>query len=162
MNAIPKMQSDADRITRVPMTDKSCRPKSLREVSVIAAQYDDSFDGLVREFMDEFYMHDGEMRDAIRDVPIGLDPVKDAYLAALAEHLATQYGLEYPAWANNADRFLHEPFFAGGLESLKAILLVESPAAFRRRMIFIDKDALTSPRMWRLDRLPIAIRSCAP
>lgn len=147
MNAIPKTQSEADRITRGTMADKSSRPKSLCEVSVIAAQYDGSFDGLVREFMDEFYMHEGEMRDSIRDEPIGLDPVKDAYLAALAEHLATQYGLEYPAWANGANRFLHEPFFAGGMESLKAILLVESPSAFRRRMIFIDKDALTSPRM---------------
>jgi hypothetical protein len=119
----------------------------LREVSVIAAQHDGSFDGLVREFMDEFYMHEAEMRDSIQEVPISLDPIKDAYLAALAEHLATQYGLEYPAWASGSERFLHEPFFASGLESLKAILLVESPAAFRRRMIFIDKDALTSPRM---------------
>jgi hypothetical protein len=127
--------------------DKSRRPGSLREVSVIAAQHDGSFDGLVREFMDEFYMHEGEMRGSTREAPISLDPVKDAYLAALAEHLATQYGLEYPAWASGAERFLHEPFFASGLESLKAILLVESPAAFRRRMIFIGKDALSSPRM---------------
>lgn len=133
--------------TNPPGTDKSRRPGSLREVSDIAAQHEGSFDGLLREFMDEFYMHEDEMRDSTREEPGKLDPVKDAYLAALAEHLSTQYGLPYPSWASCPDRFLHEPFFAGGLENLKAILLVESPAAFRRRMIFIDRDALSSPRM---------------
>ena len=33
--------------------------------------------------------------------------------------------------------------FAGGLQSLKAILIVESPSAFRRRLIFISADALS-------------------
>jgi hypothetical protein len=33
-----------------------------------------------------------------------------------------------------------------GLESLKAILTVESPAAFRRRLLFVGKDALDRPR----------------
>jgi hypothetical protein len=37
------------------------------------------------------------------------------------------------------------PFFAGGLESLKAILLAESPSEFRRRLIFISADALSRP-----------------
>jgi hypothetical protein len=38
------------------------------------------------------------------------------------------------------------PFFAGGLEDLKATLLVESPVAFRRRMLFVGKDVLDRPR----------------
>jgi hypothetical protein len=42
--------------------------------------------------------------------------------------------------------FLREPYFAGGLESLKAILIVESPSAFRRRLIFISADGLSRPR----------------
>jgi hypothetical protein len=37
---------------------------------------------------------------------------------------------------------LRHPFIAGTLKSLKALLTVESPAAFRRRMLFISKDAL--------------------
>jgi putative component of membrane protein insertase Oxa1/YidC/SpoIIIJ protein YidD len=31
------------------------------------------------------------------------------------------------------------PFFAGGLDSLRATLLRESPAAFRRRSLFVSK-----------------------
>jgi hypothetical protein len=38
------------------------------------------------------------------------------------------------------------PFFAGGLESLKATLFVQSPTAFRRRMLFVSKNALDRPR----------------
>jgi hypothetical protein len=36
-----------------------------------------------------------------------------------------------------------EPFFATGLESLKATLWVESPTAFRRRMLFVGRDVVT-------------------
>ena len=39
---------------------------------------------------------------------------------------------------------MHSPFFAGGLESLKASLLVESPVAFRRRMIFVSANVAKS------------------
>ena len=38
-------------------------------------------------------------------------------------------------------------FFAGGLGSLKARLIVESPSAFRRRLIFVSHDGLHRPRM---------------
>jgi hypothetical protein len=53
--------------------------------------------------------------------------------------------LDAPAWTEKPQRFLREPFFAGGLESLKAILIVESPSAFRRRLIFISADGLSRP-----------------
>jgi hypothetical protein len=33
-----------------------------------------------------------------------------------------------------------------GLESLKTILTVESPAVFRRRRLFVGEDALDRPR----------------
>ena len=82
---------------------------------------------------------------ALRAEPQRLGGVKDAYLAALAEHLALSDRLAIPHWAEQPDRFLSEPFFAGGLESLKAILLVESPLAFRRRLIFISADGLSRP-----------------
>jgi len=72
--------------------------------------------------------------------------VKDAWLAAVAEYLAAKYGLETPDWVERHGRPLRRAFFAGGLESLKAILAVESPAAFRRRLLFVGKDALDRPR----------------
>ena len=81
--------------------------------------------------------------------PLLLDDVKDAYLAATAEHLAMRYDLKPPDWAESHGKPLRRAFFAGGLESLKAILTVESPAAFRRRLLFISKNALDRPN--RLD-----------
>ena len=83
--------------------------------------------------------------DALAEEPIGAGRVEDAYLAALAEHLASRDRMDTPAWTEKPERFLREPFFAGGLESLKAILIVESPSAFRRRLIFISADGLSRP-----------------
>jgi hypothetical protein len=82
----------------------------------------------------------------LREEPALIEDVKDAYLAASAEYLASRYGLEMPVWVEAHGRPLKRAFFAGGLESLKAILTVESPAAFRRRLLFVGKDALDRPR----------------
>ena len=51
-----------------------------------------------------------------------------------------------PDWVHGPERLLERPFFAGGLESLKAVFLVESPLAFRRRQIFVSANALSRPR----------------
>ena len=125
------------------MIDK--RPLSLCEVAerVSAGQ---SFDPMLREFLDEFYQH-AECRAAmIADEPRSIGLLPDAYLAAVAEHLAERWQLHCPHWVNAQHRFLKQPFFAGGLENLKATLLVESPVAFRRRMIFVGADVLSRPR----------------
>jgi len=90
-------------------------------------------------------MPDSERRRAVASEPMRMDPTKDAYLAALAEHLSGTAGFDVPSWVEEPSRFLGEPFFAGGLESLKATLLAESPPAFRRRLIFISADALSRP-----------------
>ncbi len=82
----------------------------------------------------------------MRDEPELIEDVKDAYLAATAEHLCALFGLAVPAWVECHGRPLKRAFFAGGLESLKAILTVESPSAFRRRLLFVGKDALDRPR----------------
>jgi len=73
--------------------------------------------------------------------------VKDAYLAAVAEHLARSFGLPIPDWSEAQGNRLTRPFFAGNLESLKALLFVQSPTAFRLRMLFVSKDALSRPRL---------------
>ena len=126
--------------------NRFARPDSLHKVSV-SAQNGEAFDPLVREFLDEFYIADSKSRQAaILLEPLRLAPIKDAYLAAVAEHLALRFRLDTPAWSNAPCRFLSEPFFAGGMEGLKPLLLVESPLAFRRRLIFISHDALSRPR----------------
>jgi hypothetical protein len=82
--------------------------------------------------------------------------VQDAYLAAVAEHLAECWRLRCPDRAQGERRFLQRPFFARGLEDLKATLLVESPVAFRRCMLFVERDVLDRPR-----RFPAAGRLLA-
>src|SRR6185437_3733976 len=122
------------------------RPRSIAKIASRAAAGIQEFDPAVREFLDEWQLMSRERRNAaLAGEPQRLGGVKDAYLAALAEHLALSDRLLAPAWTEKPDRFLSEPFFAGGLESLKAILLVESPLAFRRRLIFISADGLSRP-----------------
>ena len=125
------------------MNDLSQQPGTIADVSrrVLAGQQ--AFDPAVREFLDEFYSHPSRRQASLREEPALIEDVKDAYLA---EYLASCYGLEMPVWVEAHGRPLKRAFFAGGLESLKAILTVESPAAFRRRLLFVGKDALDRPR----------------
>lgn len=128
------------------MSDLSKRPATLADVARRVQAGHQSFDPAVREFLDEFYAHPASRESALWQEPALIDDVKDAYLAAVAEHLAGVYGLRPPAWIDSHGRPLKRAFFAGGLESLKAILTVESPAAFRRRLLFVGRDALDRPR----------------
>lgn len=124
------------------------RPRSLKEVAVWGGELG-GMDGFLREFLDEFYVEpDTGVRTAMLEdePPLGVDVRTNAYLAAVAEHLALKNHIEVPAWAGEKERFLKRPFFPCGLESLKATLLVESPVAFRRRMIFVGADPLYRPR----------------
>lgn len=67
----------------------------------------------------------------------------NAYLAAVAETLCREAGLEPPSWTEAPLCYLSRPWFACGLETLKAILLVESPVPFRRRNLFVSANALS-------------------
>jgi len=126
----------------------SRRPRSLKEVAIWGGELGDT-DSFLREFLDEFYVEtDQSKRTAmlLDEPPLGTNERSNAYLAAAAEHLALRNHLPVPEWAGMPGRFLSRPFFPCGLESLKATLLVESPAAFRRRMIFVGSDPLYRPR----------------
>ena len=128
------------------MSEPSTRPGTLLEISRRVREGTQRFDPALREFLDEFYLHPQRRAEALREEPGLLDDVKDAYLAATAEHLAMVYDLPLPEWAEGHGRRLRQAFFAGGLESLKAVLTRESPAAFRRRLLFVSKNALDRPR----------------
>ncbi len=123
------------------------KPATLGEVVRRVKAGERTFDPSLREFLDSFYANPDQRPRAIEEKPASLDAVHDAYVAAVAEHLARVYGLPIPEWSENHGNGLHEPFFAGGLQSLKAVLLAESPTAFRRRLLFVSKDALSRPRM---------------
>lgn len=127
------------------MESSSARPRTLHEVSHRVAAGQQGFDAALREFLDVFYAQPAARIAALEARPIQLDAVKDAYLAAVAEHLARSFGLDVPDWSDAHGGSLRTPFFAGGLESLKALLTVQSPTAFRRRLLFVSKDALSRP-----------------
>ena len=123
------------------------RPKTLAEVAQLAAA-GDSFDRCLANFLDEFY--GAPTAAALSPTPDLLAPklgelgrVQDAYLAASAEHLACAHGFPIPAWVGTEDRKLHRPWFASQLAALRAVLILESPAAFRSRNLFISENALT-------------------
>ena len=127
------------------MTGLGRRPATLHEVASRVASGSQGFDPAVREFLDVFYADERGREAALARRPPLVGNVGDAYLAALAEHLARAHGIPVPPWTDSHGTRLRKPFFAGGLESLKAVLTVESPTAFRRRMVFVSRDALDRP-----------------
>lgn len=118
------------------------RPRTLPEAIVLCSEFGYRFGDAIGEFLDDFYAHPTPEALAAEPAPTG-NALNDAYLAAVAEHLAVQRGWTAPEWVHQPERFLKLPFFAGGLEGMKAILLRESPMAFRRRQIFVSENALT-------------------
>ena len=98
-----------------------------------------------REFLDEFALRadDASRTRAIEDRP---DPTGDArydaYLGALAEHLAAAHGLERPSWSVDPDRFLTRFWFVSDVPGFRAVSIAQAPAAFRRRGVFIPERSL--------------------
>jgi len=99
----------------------------------------------VRELLDEFALRGrDELRAAaLAAEPASIDPHVDAYLGALAEHLARSCNLPTPRWALSDSRTLDHMWFPGVARGFRPTALRESPAAFRRRGIFIARGALT-------------------
>jgi len=123
------------------------RPATLHEAVRRAKDGEQGFDVAIREFLDTFYASPERRSETISQQPDKIDSLRDAYVAAVAEHLANVYSLQVPRWTEEHGNDLHRPFFAGGLDSLRGVLLAESPTAFRRRLIFVSKNALSRPRM---------------
>lgn len=99
----------------------------------------------VRELLDEFALRgrDDLRAAALADEPARVDPHVDAYLGALAEHLARTWGLSAPGWALSELRTLDHMWFPGVAPGFRPTALRESPVAFRRRGIFIARGALS-------------------
>ena len=70
------------------------------------------------------------------------DAVQDAYLGAVAAHLAHRLRLRAPRWTEKKCRWLEHPWFALPDDWARAMLLRDSPAAFRERNLFTTEDAL--------------------
>lgn len=118
--------------------------QTLAVVAVRAREGED-FQVAVREFLDEFALRgDDRARErAIAERPESTgDPRQDAYLGALAEHLAAIHGAPRPAWSIEPERFLDRFWFVSAVPGFRAIAIAQAPAAFRRRGIFIPERSL--------------------
>jgi hypothetical protein len=122
------------------------RPRSIHEV---AASSEDAraFWYNVMDFVDEARrFQDPGM---LREEPVRLadrfevGTVADAYLAAVAVSLAREWKVAPPSWARSDSRKLRRPWFAHPGAALRATLLLESPAPFRERNLFVSANALS-------------------
>ena len=123
------------------------RPRTLREVAEHAA-LGHSFDQCLANFLDEFYAR--PRAEVLMEMPTLLAPLKgdtgrvqDVYLAATAEELCSKHAMPLPTWTAAPERSLDRPWFAIPWASLRAVLLLESPAGFRSRNLFVSENALS-------------------
>lgn len=124
------------------------RPRSLFEV-VRDAETTEDIGCNLADFLDHMNLLAKRPGSAVRmaaglrtEPPRTGDAVQDAYLAAVAAHLAHRLRLRVPAWADKKSRRLEHPWFALPDAWARATLLRDSPAAFRERNLFTTEDAL--------------------
>ena len=99
----------------------------------------------IREWLDDFYRIRAEEPEEIRKLLVEEPPATgekefDAYIEALAEHMAFHNNLEPPAWCTEVSQSLTPFWFPRYTVEERA--MTDSPAAFRRRGIFVEKGAL--------------------
>ena len=122
------------------------RPSSLEEVAAWSGDRRE-FHRHLADFLDQF-------RIEHQSVMLAREPgrvtsrfdggdVCDAYLAAVAVALAREISAPPPSWAWAEDRKLRQPWFASPGAAIRALLLLESPAPFRERNLFVSENALS-------------------
>jgi len=107
----------------------------------------DDFSYAIRDFVDRYQENPApelleEEPDLLENI-IHDQGVADAWLAATAVYLSKKYNHPAPRWTYYNARALKKPWFAAKTPKLKAILLQESPAAFRVRNLFVSANVLS-------------------
>ncbi len=111
-------------------------PDSARAVALrLLLEGEESWRIHLFDFVDAFRRSPAE-RLIADPPPNGLSEKIEALLASTVEALCREAGLALPRWVS-ATPPLATPWFPSGVENLKAMALVESPVAFRRRLIFV-------------------------
>ena len=122
------------------------RPHSLTEVAEWSSTCNELSYNLA-DFLHEFQARPAaamlECRPRLLAQVFAGGEICDAYLAATAATLAARIGEPSPDWAVEPDRYLHSPWFASPGADMRACLLLESPARFRERNLFVTANALS-------------------
>jgi hypothetical protein len=122
------------------------RPRTIAEVAEWSSTWNDVSYHL-KDFLHEFSARPApEMlthRPHLLAARFPGGVICDAYLAAAAATLANQIGKSSPDWTRESDRYLQTPWFASPGPAMRACLLLESPARFRERNLFVTANALS-------------------
>jgi len=144
------------------------RPQTLAEVARIAQANGFDYAMALDEFCDEFYLDHPDKAAPQRRIdpapdPVG-DPLADAWVGAAGEHLALRWGLRVPAWTGRTVHFaLDAPHFLPASKALRGVVIVESPPAFRSRLIFTRAEPLARARFPRdVPRAAVPLASPPP
>ncbi len=95
----------------------------------------------LRAFVDRIQQDPGALSDAIADPPARTQPLLNAVLAALAEQLADENGIERPRWTR-AFGPLDEPWAPPSTPRMRVTFEESTPDAFRRRNLVLSRSAL--------------------
>lgn len=128
-----------------PVEASEFQPAAIADLARQVRRHPDDDETRLRlclQFLDDFRDTTAQKRSALLSAPPRStgDRRWDAFLAALAEHLAYHDGQPAPRWSGSRDRRLGTSWFVCDLPSVRAAALAESPAAFRGRGIFITED----------------------
>jgi transcriptional regulator with XRE-family HTH domain len=95
----------------------------------------------LRGFADWAADHPAGIADAIADPPARTGTPLDAILAAFAEELADQHGIDRPRWTRTVGA-LREPWSAPATPRMRAAAEASTPDPFRRRNVILARSAL--------------------
>jgi transcriptional regulator with XRE-family HTH domain len=95
----------------------------------------------LRSFADWAARHRTELDEAIADPPMRTGTALDAILAAFAEELAGSLGRAVPRWTK-AVLPLEDLWEAPGTPAMRARARANTPAAFLRRNVILERGAL--------------------
>ncbi|MDB6029706.1 MAG: hypothetical protein JWM16_44 [Verrucomicrobiales bacterium] len=126
------------------------RPKTLHELAEESLTYED-FGMNMRDFLHEFAF--AKKNSQLLSRMLEVEPPRmagrlpegkicDAFLAATADYLSRENHLDTPRWARKDDFMLEEPWFSPETIGVRALLLRDTPSAFKDKNIFIFPNAL--------------------
>jgi hypothetical protein len=123
---------------------KPYQPLTLTDLSTLLAGSEDSRRWrLVAEFLEDYRWESVDTRGTLlaQEPASTGDERWDVFLAALAEHLAAKDGHAAPAWAES--RRLRRFWFPFNSRAARVDAVVNAPAAFRRRGVYVAAQELT-------------------